>query len=244
MAGFPIIRPVGLAGLLVSFSDRMTDQANRAAIAFSAAVEGERWSGIEEISTSLVSVFLRIDPLAADLPALTGRVEALAASRDWLAAPLPSGRRHWAIPTVYGTDLAPELDEAARAAGISPEAAVADLSSTRVRVLTFGFAPGQPYLGQLPERWNLPRRTELNPSVPQSALVVAVRQLVLFSRPTPTGWRHVGQTAFENFRPGAGDPFPLRPGDELSFPAVSAEEFADIRASGDPDGGATVEEIA
>jgi KipI family sensor histidine kinase inhibitor len=148
------------------------------------------------------------------------------------------------VPTVYGTDLAPQLEEAATVAGVDPDTAIQELSTSRVRVLTIGFAPGQPYLGELSETWNIPRQQELTKSVPPGSLVIAIRQLIIFTTTSPTGWRHIGQTAFENFRPGADKPFALSPGDELIFPSVSRDEFLKIKqqdASGN--GGATAEAL-
>ena len=158
------------------------------------------------------------------------------------AADLPEGRRLWRIPTVYGTDLAPQLAEAAEAAGLTPEAAAQEIASTRVRVQTIGFAPGQPYLGELPEAWDIPRQTALTERVPIGALTVAIRQLVLFSVSTPTGWRHIGQTAFRPFRPDAETPFVLRPGDEVIFEATDRETYERLREDG-TDGGAVAEVI-
>ena len=126
---------------------------------------------------------------------------------------------------------------------MSAEEAVASISEARVRVQTIGFAPGQPYLGQLPEAWDIPRQSQLTDKVPVGALVVAVRQLVLFSVTTPTGWRHIGQTGFKLFRPDSDTPFVLRPGDEVQFDPVDAETFARMEADG-PDGGATSEVMA
>lgn len=228
--GYPRIRTVGLSGLLVSFADRLSESANRAALAFRAALEGESWPGIAETSTSLASTFLRYDPLAIAPDALKARVAALLAMRDWYDAPLPGGRRRWRIPTVYGSDLAPQLAEAASVAGLSVDDAVSQLSQAVVRVLTIGFAPGQPYLGELPSAWDIPRQVTLTKRVPEGALVVAIRQFVLFSAPTPTGWRHIGQTAFRCFRPESADPFALRPGDELTFPAVTRAQYEAILA--------------
>ncbi|WGW03461.1 5-oxoprolinase subunit B family protein [Tropicibacter oceani] len=234
---FPRIDPVGLDGLLVRFGEVLDEPANRAALAFKAALEGDSPEGVEECATSLVSCFLRFDPLAVAPEALSQRLSALLATRDWYQAALPEGRRFLSIPTVYGTDLAPQLDEAAQLAGMSVEAAIASMSQARVRVTAIGFAPGQPYLGTLPEAWNIPRQTALTPQVPVGALVVAIRQLVLFSVTTPTGWRHVGQTAVRLFQPDSDTPFLLRPGDEVQFPAVSREVFETLR--GDPMGGLT-----
>lgn len=225
---YPVINTVGLSGILVTFADAMSSPANRAALAFRTEVETEAWPEVRETSMSLVSVYLSIDLVSCDIAEITSKLETLLASQDWYAASLPEGRTLWHVPTVYGTDLAPQLEEAAGVAGLDPDEAIRQLSTTRVRVLTIGFAPGQPYLGELDPIWNIPRQQGLTKSVPAGALVVAIRQLVVFTNATPTGWRHIGQTAFRTFRQEADHPFALRPGDELVFPQVSPAELAKI----------------
>ena len=242
MPGFPIIRTAGIDGILVSFGDRLSEPANRAAIAFRAEVARAGLDGVEETSSSLVSCYLRFDPLHLSHADLEARLRHLLAGRDWLAAELPGGRRLHRIPTVYGGRLAPQLGEAAEAAGMSEAAARRSLSEARVRVTALGFAPGQPYLGELPEAWDIPRQQALTPKVPKGALVLAIRQLVIFSVTAPTGWRHVGQTAAPLFRMGHERPFLLAPGDEVEFPAVSEEEFE--RMVDTLDGGARWEALA
>ncbi|ETX14487.1 allophanate hydrolase [Roseivivax halodurans JCM 10272] len=238
--GFPRIDSAGTDGLLVRFSGALGEPANRAALAYRAALDAEGIEGVAETSTSLVSTFLRLDP-GSDPGAVEERARTLLDSRNWTEAPLPAGRRFVRIPTLYGTDRAPQLAAAAEAAGMSAEEAVRQLSQARVRVTTIGFAPGQPYLGTLPEDWDIPRSAELA-QVPAAALVVAVRQLVLFANASPTGWRHVGQTGLRLFRPESETPFVLRPGDEVTFPAVDEAEFS--RIEGDDDGGADWEDVA
>lgn len=241
-ASWPCIRSVGFDGILVSFGDQLNEPANRAALAFRAEVNRQGWSEVEETSTSLVSCFLRFDPLDPAATGLASRLKTLLETRDWYQAELPRGRRAWRIPTVYGTDLAPQLAEAAAAAGLSEQAAIESLSNIKVRVQTIGFAPGLPYLGALPECWDIPRQQALTTRIPEGALTVAIRQMVLFPVSTPTGWRHVGQTAIQLFRPDSDSPFVLRPGDEVEFPSISREAYENMRKSG-PDGGAVWEEI-
>ena len=242
MTATPQIRTVGLSGLLVSFADALTEPANRAAIAFRAAVAAEDWPEVGEVSCSLVSTFVEADLATVDVEDLSALLRALLGERDWLAAPLPGGRSLWRIPTVYGTDLAPQLEDAAAQAGCDAETAIAELSSARVRVLTLGFAPGQPYLGTLPERWDIPRQQDLTRQVPAGALILAIRQLIVFTAAAPTGWRHVGQTAFRNFRPDSDRPIVLSPGDELTFPAVDRDRLIALRDTAD--GGATREDLS
>ncbi len=239
---WPRIRTVGFDGILISFADGLSEPANRAALSFRAAVERESWSGVEESSTSLVSCFVRFDPLATPHVEMQSKLATLLAARDWYGADMPDGRRLWRIPTVYGSDLAPQLGEAAQAAGLSEEEAIQSLSTTKVRVQTIGFAPGQPYLGELPDCWDIPRQQALTARIPVGALAVAIRQMVLFSVSTPTGWRHVGQTAIQLFRPESDTPFVLRPGDEVLFPAVGRDTYENLAASG-PEGGAICEAI-
>ena len=230
--GAPQIAPLGVDGLLIRFADRLTEPANRAALAFAAAVDRADLPGLAEVSTGPVSVLVRFDLPATDAEAVSGRLSALLAAQDWTAAPLPEGRRLWRVPAVFGTDLAPQFAEATALAGLTPAQAVESLTAAPLRVQTIGFAPGQPYLGQLPEAWDVPRQEGLSPQVPPGALTVAIRQVGLFSVASPTGWRHVGQTAARLFDPDRADPFLLRPGDGVLFTATDRAGLEAARADG------------
>jgi KipI family sensor histidine kinase inhibitor len=233
-----------LSGLLITFAAAMSEPANRAALSFRAAVDAQDWPEVKETSTSLVSTFLEVDLATTPAESMEERLRDLLQSKDWFSAPLPAGRTLWHVPTVYGTDLAPQLEEAAQVAGVDPDAAIKEISTSRVRVLTIGFAPGQPYTGELSETWNIPRQQGLTKSVPACALVVAIRQLIVFTNDTPTGWRHIGQTLFKTFRPDNPKPFTLAPGDELLFPAISRAEYDEIKTKDTSGlGGATHEAL-
>jgi len=240
---WPRLRTLGVDGYLVSFGDRLSDRANRAALAFRAALDTAALPGVEETSTSLASAYLRVDPASDATEGVESALRRLMRDRDWYAAQLPEGRRLWRIPTLFGTERAPQLGEAAAAAGLSEAEAIASITASRLRVQTIGFAPGQPYLGELAPEWDIPRQTELTAGVPVGALTVAIRQLVLFAVAAPTGWRHIGQTAFRAFRPEAETPFVLNPGDEVIFEAAPPEAYPDLEARG-PDGGATSEPLS
>ena len=242
---WPRLHWLGEAAAIVEFAPALTDAANRAALAFRAALEEAAWPGVAESFVTLKSAVLRFDPDRLPHADLEARLGALMAERDWTAAPLPPGRRLWRIPASFEGADAPQLAEVAQAAGASEAALIEELAATRLRVLTIGFAPGQPYLGRLPERWDIPRQTELTPRVPRGAVVAAIRQIVLFTVETQTGWRQIGRSAFAGFRPGAAEPFPLAVGDEVAFEPVPGAALArwDERA-GAGELAATREEIA
>ncbi len=237
----PIIRTAGFDGFLVTFGDRLDDATNKAALAFRGALEAAELDGVLETTTSLASAYLRFDPLHVPHAAMQARLEALLSERDWFSAPLPEGRALWRIPAAFGGDAGPQLQEAAALAGLSEAAAISSVTSARLRVLTIGFSPGMPYLGELPPEWDIPRQSKLTAEVPRGGLCVAIRQLVLFPNNTPTGWRQIGQTRLRLFRPDAEAPFVLKPGDEVTFDAVSPDDLAAI--GDDPNGGAIREAL-
>jgi len=241
MGDAPHIRDVGLEGLLITFSETLTDAGNRAALALRSLIKSANWPGVIETASTLTSTFVRYDPETLPRAALVDRVQDLLASQDWNDAPMPNNRRLLRIPVVLGGEEGPQFDAAIEAAGLTETQATEDVANTRLRVLTLGFAPGQAYLGSLPEPWNNPRLTNITPQVPQGALVTAIRQLIIFARPAPTGWLHIGQTAFRSYQPDAKRPFPLAPGDEVQFEPTSARDLPKLWD--DPMGGARIESV-
>ena len=237
----PEALPAGPDGVSVRFALTPRPEAMAAAEALAARFETSPPRGVTEIVPGLVSVLLRFDPChtrQADLRA-TALAEARAVADGGQRLPEPA--RRWTIPAAFGGEDGPQLAELARTLGLSETAAVEEICNAPLRVLTIGFAPGQPYIGLLPERWNIPRLKDLTPEVPAGAVVVAVRQIVLFGQPSTTGWRQAGRAAFRCFRPERETPMPLRAGDAIRFARASADEIAALDGADDGLGGARLE---
>lgn len=240
----PVALPAGLDAVLLRFSLLPEPRAMAAAQVLAAELDRQAPPGVTEIAPGLVSVLLRFDRAITRREALTrallSRAEAIAADPPALPAPA----RRWTIPAAFGGEAGPQLAEVAKAVCKSETAAIQELCATDLRVLAIGYAPGQPYLGLLPESWNLPRMRELNPQVPAGAIVTAVRQLVMFTAGSATGWRQIGLTGFRAFDPQREPPMPLRPGDGIRYAPVPAGELAGLIAAGDGFGGARLERLA
>lgn len=238
----PEVLPFGLDGLLVRFALSPTPQAMAATQAMAAELSQAPPPGTVEIAPALVSVLIRHDPhedggtLAATL---------LDQARRIAAGPLtpPKARRRWTIPAAFGDADGPHLTAIAAAMGLTPQAAAQQICEADLRVLAIGFAPGQPYLGLLPQGWDLPRLSDLTPQVPAGALVVALRQVVMFGNASATGWQQVGRCAFRSFQPDRRPPMPLKPGDSIRFAAVSASDLAALEGAPDGLGGARLRHL-
>lgn len=232
------VLPLGPDGMLVRFSDQLSEPANRAALAFRAVVDAMELPGVSETATSLTSVFLRFRPTELTRSNLEEIIRKQLGTIDWHAASLPEGRNLWRVPVVFGGVHGPDLDECADLAGVSADVAINQICAEPLRVLALGFAPGQPYLGFLPSHWNISRKTDVTPEVPRGALVVAVRQVIPFANPAPTGWRQIGRTAFRCYDPKLEPAIPLNPGDEMEFHPISAARFDHLMDTSPAFGGA------
>lgn len=231
----PELRPLGVDGILVRFARSLSEQANAQALSFRDQVQDAGLAGITEVASSLTSVRIGFDPEQTNRSTVTDALQSLIAAHK---TPDTRAKRLWRIPVAFGPTYAPQLTEVATLAGVTPDQAIAEITAQTVRVIAIGFAPGQPYLGMLPNHWNIPRQGELTESLPRGALICAVRQLIIWSADAPTGWRHIGQTAFRVYLPETPDPFAFTPGDAVQFSAVSDAEFRDIKSNADTNGGA------
>ncbi|NQY60565.1 allophanate hydrolase subunit 1 [Cognatishimia sp.] len=231
----PVILPLGLTALIVRFGLKAGPDLTAAVKAFVADLERDPIAGVTEIACSLTTVMVSFDGGSSVRDKTTKALQERLSRRHWTSVASPDPMRRWTIPVAFGEAFGPDLTKAARAACLSEKDAITDLCSQDVDVLTLGFAPGQAYLGFLKDHWNIPRMEAINPSVPAGALILAIRQLIVFTNENPTGWHHVGQSGFLPFSLERAEPILLRAGDALRFTPVPPAEMTSILAD-NPDG--------
>lgn len=241
----PGIFPFGQTGMLMRFAQSTSPAATQSVQTFARAVQDARLEGVTEVAPSLVSVLVRFDPGQVSRAALE---KSLCAIADDRAKPgqgdQPVATRRWLVPASFGGENGPQLAEFAKLAGRTESQLIEDLTATDLHVLAIGFAPGQPYLGLLPESCAVPRQPQLTPQVPAGTIAAALRQLVLFVNDSPTGWRAVGRTAFRPFVIDRAAPFALRAGDAFRLQAVAPDVLDGLWAAPDGLGGAQCEDLS
>ena len=88
-----------------------------------------------------------------------------------------------------------------------------------------GFAPGQPYMGDLPEHLAIPRRKQPISRVPAGSIVTATGKAIVYSIENPTGWYIVGRTPARLFDPAANKPTLFEAGDTVEFKACQCRRI-------------------
>jgi len=129
------------------------------------------------------------------------------------AAPRPHGPIV-EIPVVYdGVDL----DDVAKATGLS-RAEVIEVHSGVVYAAAFlGFTPGWAYLVGLPEVLHVPRRATPRTAVPAGSVAIANEFSGVYPTVSPGGWNLLGNTSATMFDVDRDKPALVTAGDRVRF---------------------------
>lgn len=127
------------------------------------------------------------------------------------------------IPVHYGGKFGPDLATVSEYLNISAAEIVREHSSHKYTVFGIGFLPGFPYLGPLPQKLVIPRKTVPTPCVPAGSVAIAGEQTGIYPFSSPGGWHVIGWTPVKMFNVNQYSPAHLKPGDTVSFVPVSIE---------------------
>jgi inhibitor of KinA len=129
------------------------------------------------------------------------------------------------IPVCYDPAFAPDLDDVARRAQISPKEVVDLHSTAEYRVACIGFVPGFPFLAGLPKKLATPRRDVPRKEIPSGAVGIGGAQTGIYPLRSPGGWNLIGRTPLKLFDPTKSPPTLLHLGDRVRFRVITREEF-------------------
>lgn len=113
-----------------------------------------------------------------------------------------------------------DLDDVARATGLTADEVIAAHHGAAYEVAFCGFAPGFAYLRGLDLRLHLPRRATPRTSVPAGSVAIAAEYSAVYPRSSPGGWHLLGTTDATLFDPGRTPPALLTPGARVRFVAT------------------------
>lgn len=207
-----MIQPFGDGALLVEVGDY------ERAHALVASLDREPVVGVVDLVPGMETVLVELDPSASSE---TARAE-LDRRLTTLATEASSGRERF-IPTCYGGEFGPDLDEVARLTGLSSEAVIGAHGTAALRVQLIGFAPGFAYIGDLPESLRVARLETPRTTTPRGSVAIAGRQSGIYPAALPGGWRILGRTPITLFDPHRNPPAYLAPGDVVRFEALRPE---------------------
>ena len=217
----PIFRLMGDRALLVELGDEISPSVNQRVQELFAAMDLHRIEGVRELVSSYRSLLVIYDPLRISLTDLKHGIRDTCARLDQAELPAP---RTVEIPVVYGGDRGPDLASVAEYHHLTPQEVVDYHTRPTYRVYMIGFTPGYPYLGEVPDAIDTPRRETPRILVPRGSVGIAQKQTGIYSVDSPGGWQIIGWTPVKLFDPQGQPPSLLMAGDRVRFQAIAAEE--------------------
>ncbi len=216
----------GDAAFTIEFGDRIDPALLTAVTTLDRAIAREhsagRLRGLIETMPTFRSLTVFFDPL------VTGRVtliELLQPLIDGDGHAAPVSTRGWHLPVCYEADAGPDLADTARAIGATVDELVALHSGAEYRVHMLGFLPGFPFMGGVPERLRLPRRSQPRVRVPAGSVAVAGELAAIYPCESPGGWHLLGRCPVPLFDAAREAPALLAAGDRVRFAAVGMAEY-------------------
>lgn len=190
-----------------------------------------RLPGLVETMPTFRSLTVFFDPLVTGRAALIDALQPLLEGSPLAPANTERHGRQWQLPVCYEGEMAPDLAETVQALGVSPDALVAQHSSTTWRVYMLGFLPGFPFMGDLLAGLHRPRRTQPRLRVPAGSVAIAGGLTAIYPWESPGGWHLIGRCPVRLFDPAWPVPALLAAGDRVQFTPVSAAECRRIEAA-------------
>lgn len=133
------------------------------------------------------------------------------------------------IPVYYGGETGMDLEECARAEGISPQELISIHSGYDYYVYMLGFAPGHPYCARMEHPFSFKRREKPRIKAAAGSVVASAELSNILPFDQPCGWNVIGITPVRLCDYSKPNPFLLEAGQWIRFIPVTETEYKDIR---------------
>jgi len=220
------IEPLGDSALLVHVVETFeAEQSLDAVLRAARQLEIAQIRGVLDLVPAYTTIGIFYDP------AQTGTFDEFRASIERALQALEPARPRAGeemvieVPVCYEDEFAPDLDEVARHAGLSPGEIVRRHAEASYRVSCVGFTPGFPYLSGLPPELATPRRASPRKEIPAGAVAIGGTQTGIYPRKSPGGWNIIGRTPLRLFAVDRNPPALFQAGDGVRFRKISRQEF-------------------
>lgn len=129
------------------------------------------------------------------------------------------------IPVCYELNFAIDLLNLSAQLKLSTEKII-NLHLQQIYIVyAVGFIPGFPYMGEVLNELNVPRKVIPTPCIPAGSVAIANNQTGIYPFEVPGGWHVIGRTPLSLFDKTRNPLCLLEPGDQVQFFPISKSEF-------------------
>lgn len=235
------ITELGEKTIIVQFKQEISEEVHREVIHAQAVIEQQNLLGIVEIVPAYSSITIHYNPYliwknlkqqgieASPRQYLLETITSVLQQEKQLTSYVHYESKIVEIPVCYGGKYGPDLQEVATFNDLTCEQVISLHSKQIYLVHMLGFAPGFPYLGGMDKRIAMPRKAIPRAVIEAGSVGIAGEQTGVYPISTPGGWRIIGRTPLQLFRPEQETPSLIQPGDSIKFISINEKQFEAIR---------------
>ena len=224
---YPRILPAGDSCVIAEFGSVIDMGINRRVTALERRVRNARFPGFLDAVPTYRSLAVCFDPAKTDVEGLYEVLGKMCRMEEQDQEQLL--KRTLVVPTLYGGEWGPDLEDVAAHAGIPPDEAVRRHTGRDYYCYMLGFPPGFAYLGGMDESLATPRLKDPRQEIPAGSVGIAGSQTGFYSIASPGGWRLIGRTPIPMFDPRRDPAVFLEAGMWVRFRSIGRERFDEIR---------------
>lgn len=215
----------GEKALVIEFGDKISEEINSKVRTMMIAIEKKNIKGIIEMTPTYRSLMVHYNPLDIDYKSLLNKLKTLESELDNIDIPLPNVVE---IPTLYGGEYGPDIENVANHNGISVDEVIKIHSSKEYLIYMLGFTPGFPYLGGMNEKIATPRLKTPRTKISGGSVGIAGSQTGIYPIDSPGGWQLIGKTPLKLYDSHRDIPILLQAGNYIKFAPIDEEEYLKI----------------
>ena len=219
------ITPLGDSALLVFFGNTIDDTINQKVFSLFKKIKHSSLPVIDIVPAySSLAVYYSTAIATKNKSAYESMKEKIENLLYQVVINKPIIGRQIRIPVCYESQYAPDLKNIAQQKNLSRNDIIDMHTSQAYRVYMIGFLPGFAYMGKVDSRIATARKNLPVPVVAGS-VGIAGGQTGVYPLSSPGGWNIIGRTPITLFDKERTEPVYLQPGDEISFYAITENEF-------------------
>jgi inhibitor of KinA len=216
---------MGDSAVSIVLGDEITPEINEQVHKIGGAIVSKNLSAVSEVLSTYSGLVVHYDPLKMTLDEFKDVLTTLCQNN---LQSLQGESRVVNIPTLYGGEYGPDLNDVSNILDISESEIIRLHASNKYLVYGLGFSPGFPYLGGLSSQLYCERLSTPRLEVPSGSVAIAESQTGIYPVSSPGGWRLIGRTPVKMFDSNKSRPSLVEPGDFIQFRPISVSEFNEI----------------
>lgn len=216
----------GEHGLLMEFNPQMEQQEVLQIIRLRNFLQEQFAYKLHDVVHSFSSVCL-IFKDNFDIDTIKEQIESIIQEGKWKEELFQPA--HWEIPICFDEEFSVDLNDHFEGNQHKINAYRKVICNHEFLLGFYGFLPGFCYMAGLPEQMAIPRKAKPNRLTKKGSLAVGGQQLGIYPQDSPGGWSVIGSTPINFFNPNGEEICFAKPGDQISFKAISREHYDKLK---------------